>query len=177
MTEQKPLEPWQWPEAHWRKLVNQVRAGRALRPKTWKDGARCAVALSFDSDHETNELRDGGKSIGRMSWGQYGNRVAIPRILSLLRKYEVMASFYVPAVVALLYPDEGAGITNDRLGAVLDRSTYLTARTASRSCPRARCTAARSEGRARTKLARQATPHDTAAVCHVKEPTIVVPAV
>ena len=23
----KPLEPWQWPEAHWRKLVNQVRAG------------------------------------------------------------------------------------------------------------------------------------------------------
>ena len=41
------LEPWQWPEAHWRKLVNQVRAGRAYRPKSWKDGARCAVALSF----------------------------------------------------------------------------------------------------------------------------------
>ena len=31
MNEQKPLEPWQWPEEHWRKLVNQVRAGRALR--------------------------------------------------------------------------------------------------------------------------------------------------
>ena len=58
------LEPWQWPEAHWRKLVNQVRAGRAYRPKSWKGGARCAVALSFDSDHETNELRDGGESIG-----------------------------------------------------------------------------------------------------------------
>ena len=28
MTEQKPLEPWQWPEAHWRKLIDQVRAGR-----------------------------------------------------------------------------------------------------------------------------------------------------
>ena len=25
-------EPWQWPDAHWQKLVNQVRAGRALRP-------------------------------------------------------------------------------------------------------------------------------------------------
>ena len=37
MTEQKPLEPWQWPEEHWRRLVNQVRAGRPLRPKAWKN--------------------------------------------------------------------------------------------------------------------------------------------
>ena len=26
------LEPWQWPEEQWRKLVNRVRAGRRLRP-------------------------------------------------------------------------------------------------------------------------------------------------
>ena len=55
------MEPWRWPEAHWRGIVGHVRAGRALRPAAWKDGARCAVALSFDSDHETNELRDGGE--------------------------------------------------------------------------------------------------------------------
>jgi peptidoglycan/xylan/chitin deacetylase (PgdA/CDA1 family) len=101
-----PREPWQWPEAHWRRLVNQVRAGRTLRPKAWKDGARCAVALSFDVDHETNELRDGGQSIGRMAWGQFGNRVGVPRILTLLQRHGVKATFYVPAVVALLYPDE-----------------------------------------------------------------------
>ena len=71
------LEPWQWPEEHWRSLVNHVRAGRSLRPAVWKDGARCALALSFDSDHETNELREGGKSFGRMSWGQFGNRVGV----------------------------------------------------------------------------------------------------
>ena len=74
--------------------------------KEWKNGARCAFAISFDSDHETNELRDGGKSIGRMAWGQFGNRVGVPRILKLLKKYEVPATFYVPAVTALLYPDE-----------------------------------------------------------------------
>ena len=74
----KDMEPWQWPEAQWRAIVNRVRAGRSLRPSKWMNGARCAVALSFDSDHETNELRDGGKSIGRMSWGQYGNRVCVP---------------------------------------------------------------------------------------------------
>ena len=55
-----PQEPWQWPEEHWRGLVNRVRAGRSLKPRQWPQGARCAVALSFDSDHETNELREGG---------------------------------------------------------------------------------------------------------------------
>ena len=107
MTEQmSKLEPWQWPEEHWRKLVGHVRAGRAYRPKSWKDGARCAVALSFDSDHETNELRDGGKSIGRLCWGEYGARVCVPRILALLERYGVRATFYVPAVVALLHSEE-----------------------------------------------------------------------
>jgi peptidoglycan/xylan/chitin deacetylase (PgdA/CDA1 family) len=105
-TQERPLEPWEWPEPHWRKLVTRVRAGRSYRPKAWKDGARCAVALSFDSDHETNELRDGGKSIGRLSWGQYGSRVGVPRILQVLARHEVQATFYVPAVTALLYPDE-----------------------------------------------------------------------
>ena len=83
------LEPWQWPEEHWRKLVARVRAGRSLRPAAWPGGARCAVALSFDSDHETSDLRDGGKSIGRLAWGQFGNRVGVPRILRLLERYDV----------------------------------------------------------------------------------------
>jgi peptidoglycan/xylan/chitin deacetylase (PgdA/CDA1 family) len=100
------MEPWQWPEPHWRKLVNQVRAGRSYRPDGWKNGARCAFALSFDADHETNELRDGGKSIGRMAWGEYGTRVGVPRILKLLKKYDVPATFYVPAVAAMLHPEE-----------------------------------------------------------------------
>ena len=100
------LEPWQWPEEHWRRLISRVRAGPALRPRQWPGGARCAVALSFDSDHETNELRDGGKSIGRLSWGQYGARVAVPRILKLLERHGVKATFYVPAVTALIHPDE-----------------------------------------------------------------------
>jgi len=106
MNEPTTREPWQWEDEHWRKLVGHVRAGRTYRPKNWKGGARCALALSFDSDHETNELRDGGKSIGRLSWGQYGNRVGVPRILKLLDKYGVHATFYVPAVAALLHPDE-----------------------------------------------------------------------
>ncbi|BAQ43722.1 MULTISPECIES: polysaccharide deacetylase family protein [Methylobacterium] len=103
------LKPWQWPEDHWRRRVAKVRAGRSLAP-AWPDGKRCAVALSFDVDHETNELRDGGKSLGRLSWGQYGHRQGMPRILELLAEHDVPASFYVPAVVAMLYPDEQRGV-------------------------------------------------------------------
>jgi peptidoglycan/xylan/chitin deacetylase (PgdA/CDA1 family) len=99
-------QPWEWPDEEWQRRVGQVRAGRSLKPATWPGGARSAVALSFDSDHDTNELRDGGISIGRMSWGQYGTRVGIPRILQILRREQIPASFFVPAVAAKLYPDE-----------------------------------------------------------------------
>jgi peptidoglycan-N-acetylglucosamine deacetylase len=105
-TEQSKTAPWQWPEDHWRRLVARVRAGRALKPRQWPGGARCAVALSFDSDHDTTDLRDGGESIGRLSQGQYGYRQGVPRILDILHAHDVKASFFVPAVTALLYPDE-----------------------------------------------------------------------
>ncbi|OYU47719.1 MAG: polysaccharide deacetylase [Rhizobiales bacterium PAR1] len=107
------MEPWQWPESEWRARVDAVRAGRSLKPKSWPGGATCAVALSFDSDHETNELRDGGKSVGRMSWGQYGNRVGVPRILDILKREDIRASFFVPAVAALLHPDEQRRVIAD----------------------------------------------------------------
>lgn len=97
---------WSWPEARWRGAVEKVRAGRSLKPKQWKDGARVCVALSFDPDHETGTLREGSTSVGRLSQGQYGARAGVPRILALLRRYDLKASFFVPAVIAKLYPDE-----------------------------------------------------------------------
>ena len=106
MKDDRTLQPWQWQDEQWRRIVEHVRAGRPLKPKNWPGGARCAVALSFDSDHETNELRDGGQSIGRLSQGQYGARQGIPRILQILERAGVKASFFVPAVTTLLYPEE-----------------------------------------------------------------------
>ncbi len=101
-----PDPSWQWEESRWRRIVEQVRAGRSLKPKRWKDGARVGVSISFDSDHESWVLRDGGSSPAGLASGEYGARVAIPRILKLLAKYDVPASFFVPAVIAKLYPDE-----------------------------------------------------------------------
>lgn len=123
-------EPWQWPETTWRGVVDKVRAGRSLRPPQWKDGARVAVALSFDSDHESGTLREGETSPGKLSQGQYGNRQGVPRILALLAKHGVPASFFVPAVIAQLYPDEqrrvvGAGHEVALHGWIHERNSAL----------------------------------------------------
>jgi peptidoglycan-N-acetylglucosamine deacetylase len=99
-------EPWTWDEARVRSGIGAIRAGRSLAPAAWPEGRRAAVALSFDSDHETIWLRDGSLHPGRLSQGEYGARAAVPRILALLRRHEIPASFYVPAMCALLRPDE-----------------------------------------------------------------------
>ncbi len=99
-------EPWRWPEERWRAETERVRAGRNLLPGTWPDGAVVAVALSFDSDHETTALRTGDTHPGRLSQGEYGSRVGAVRILDLLERHQAPASFFVPAVSALLHPDE-----------------------------------------------------------------------
>lgn len=106
-------EPWQWPEATWRQIVGRARAGRSMRPKSWPNGARCAVALSFDADHETIPLRDGDESPMRISQGQYGNRQAVPRIRALLQKEAIPTTFFYPAVSALLHREEVRAVADD----------------------------------------------------------------
>jgi peptidoglycan/xylan/chitin deacetylase (PgdA/CDA1 family) len=98
--------PWQWEETTWREHVGHIRAGRPLVPDSWPGGARVAVALSFDSDHETIPLRDGDIGPGKLSQGEYGSRVGARRILDLLARRSVPATFFMPAVSALLHPEE-----------------------------------------------------------------------
>ena len=106
-------EPWQWGDSTWQNLVKKVRAGKSLKPKRWKNNARVAVALSFDSDHETTTLRWGDGSPGKLSQGEYGSRAAVPRIRRILREHKVSASFFVPAVVAKLHPDEQRNLVDE----------------------------------------------------------------
>ena len=99
-------KPWEWSLDKVRSQVDRVRAGKDLTPETWPGGARVAVALSFDFDAETNALRDMNLSPGTFSQGEYAARVAIPRILDLMEKYDIPASFFVPAVSALIHKQE-----------------------------------------------------------------------
>jgi peptidoglycan/xylan/chitin deacetylase (PgdA/CDA1 family) len=101
-----PDASWRWPEERWRRVVNKVRAGRSLKPEVWPQGAQVAVALSFDVDQETSTLRDGKTSPALLAQGEYGSRAGIPRILQLLERHAIPATFYIPAVAALLHPDD-----------------------------------------------------------------------
>ena len=98
--------PWRWDESRWRGHVDRVRAGARLAPSSWPNGARVAVALSFDSDHETSALRDAETSPGRLAQGEFSARVGVPRILSVLASYKIPASFFIPAVASQLHPGE-----------------------------------------------------------------------
>lgn len=84
-------------------MVDRVRAGRDLTPKSWPGGARVAVGLSFDFDNETVTLRDGRDSVSQLSQGEYGARAGLPRVLLLLAKHKIPASLFVPAVSAMLH--------------------------------------------------------------------------
>ncbi|WP_246285293.1 polysaccharide deacetylase family protein [Nguyenibacter vanlangensis] len=126
--------PWRWPESRWRAAVGRARAGRSLRPASWPGGARCAFAMSFDADHDTIPLRDGDESPMRISQGHYGNRRGVPRIRDLLQRHGVPATFFYPAVSALLYPDEVRGVVADghEIGIhswIHERNTHLDAET------------------------------------------------
>ena len=46
-----PTPPWTQTDAQIREVVGRVRAGRDLTPKSWPNGARVAVGLSFDLDN------------------------------------------------------------------------------------------------------------------------------
>jgi peptidoglycan/xylan/chitin deacetylase (PgdA/CDA1 family) len=109
----KAAKPWEWPESQWREIVGRARAGRSLAPTSWPNGARCCVTLSFDADHETIPLRDADESPMRISQGQYGARQGVPRIRALLARHDIKASFFYPAVSALLHPDEVRGVADE----------------------------------------------------------------
>ncbi|MBI3981442.1 MAG: polysaccharide deacetylase [Gemmatimonadetes bacterium] len=95
---------WQWSPERVRETVSAVRAGRSLQPRSWPNGARVAVLLSFDVDNETIALRFGEPTIGALSQGEYGARVGLRRVVDLLDRHQIPASFFIPAVSLQLNP-------------------------------------------------------------------------
>lgn len=72
----------------------------------WRNGARCAVMLTFDFDAETLWLsRDpsNAKKPGILSQGIYGAVRGVPEILKVLKSYNLPATFFVPGWTAEKY--------------------------------------------------------------------------
>jgi peptidoglycan/xylan/chitin deacetylase (PgdA/CDA1 family) len=92
-----------WTPERIRDAVSAVRAGRKLTPTSWPNGGRVAVNIGFDVDNEL--LARNNPLPAPLSQGEYGALAGLPRILDLLDKHRIPASFFIPAVSAMLHPD------------------------------------------------------------------------
>lgn len=66
------------------------------------------VLLTFDVDGEALWLCRDPENINRpvtLSLGQYGLNEGVPRILKVLNKYQLPATFFIPGMIAEKYPD------------------------------------------------------------------------
>jgi peptidoglycan/xylan/chitin deacetylase (PgdA/CDA1 family) len=109
--QQPPTQPGtKWTDAQLRETVDLARAGRKLTPKSWPKGARVAVCLSFDVDTEAPHLRDGTTSPTALSAAEFGAQSGTPRILAMLDRHQIPATFFITGVDAMLHPDMLAAI-------------------------------------------------------------------
>jgi peptidoglycan/xylan/chitin deacetylase (PgdA/CDA1 family) len=73
----------------------------------WPDGRRSAAMLCFDVDGETTALSEDPSLARRrtlMSQCEYGPRIGVPRLLSLLEHLGVPGTFFIPGFIAENHP-------------------------------------------------------------------------
>ncbi len=77
-------------------------------PISWPAGVTAAACLTFDMDAEAAVLTADISSVHRMSpmsHQSYGPLVGVPRILALLKRHDLRATFFIPGYSAHRYPD------------------------------------------------------------------------
>jgi peptidoglycan-N-acetylglucosamine deacetylase len=77
-------------------------------PVSWPTGRRAAATLGFDMDAEDVALTVDPASrhrLSAMSHQAYGPLTGVPRVLDLLKRHDVRATFFCPGYTAERYPD------------------------------------------------------------------------
>ncbi len=100
-----------WTQQQLEQFWGTVRAGRRLTPKTWPNGARVAVALTFTVNNTANTLARGDSAVVQLTGGEFGARVGLPRVLEVLDKHNVPGTFFIPATAAIVDPEIVTQIT------------------------------------------------------------------
>jgi peptidoglycan/xylan/chitin deacetylase (PgdA/CDA1 family) len=81
---------------------------RPAGPIAWPDGYTAAATLGFDLDSEDVALTVDPESrhrLSAMSHQAYGMLTGVPRVLELLDRHDVRATFFCPGYTAERYPD------------------------------------------------------------------------
>lgn len=74
---------------------------------TWPEGRRAAAAFTFDVDAEAGVFAhdpDASARMSLMSHQAYGPTVGVPRLLRVLERQQIRATFFVPGFTADTYP-------------------------------------------------------------------------
>lgn len=73
----------------------------------WPDGTRCGVLVSINFDAESFDLRHTTEDrlYGRFSYGRYGVRAGLPRLLAMLQRRAIAATFFVNGEDAVRHRD------------------------------------------------------------------------
>ena len=93
-----------WSEDQLKQFANGVRAGRKLTPKTWPNGARVAVGLTFSVNNTANNLARGDAAVVQLTGGEFGAVTGLPRVLAVLDRQNVPATFFFSATAAIVDP-------------------------------------------------------------------------
>lgn len=106
----KPSQAQSQPGTYWDDgkifaTVNAVAMGPKLKPTSWPNGARVAVMLTFDDDTQAPHLRDGETEPTALSAADYGAQTGTPRLLEILDRHKVPATFFVTGVDSLIHPE------------------------------------------------------------------------
>jgi peptidoglycan/xylan/chitin deacetylase (PgdA/CDA1 family) len=94
-----------WSDEKLLDTVNAVSMGPKLLPKSWPNHARVAVLLTFDDDTQAPLLRDGTTEPTALSASDYGAQTGTPRLLEILDRHNVPATFFVTGVDSLIHPN------------------------------------------------------------------------
>lgn len=77
-------------------------------PITWPNGARCAVAITWDMDADSGlnyyNRETADTLIATQSLTRYGPLIAIPRLVGVLRQLELHQTFFIPGWCIERYP-------------------------------------------------------------------------
>ena len=77
-------------------------------PPPWPNGARCAVAFSFDVDADSvvhiNYPERVNEELHALTYMRYDPLVAVPRLVDLFNDAGVPVSYFVPGWVVERYP-------------------------------------------------------------------------
>jgi peptidoglycan/xylan/chitin deacetylase (PgdA/CDA1 family) len=94
-----------WSDEKILETVGAVSMGPKLLPRSWPNHARVAVLLTFDDDTQAPLLRDGTTEPTALSASDYGAQTGTPRLLKILDRHKIPATFFVTGVDSLIHPE------------------------------------------------------------------------